>query len=276
MKLKKSYTLICVYFFFLSYGCDYVDPIDTFDPQLVIQGYLYESKSFSNVVLKQTVSDEDLLNYIYYGENNFKLISDANVSLTVDDSLFISLIESSDKPGRYIVDPNNDTFIAKPSQRLTLECIYNDQHLSAETIIPDSITLDLIFPQNDIFIDSTDSVVIHINSYSANIGYFVKVEENEELGSDVDIIDHGYSPSERYFLTTDNSVIIPKNFFRYFSIEYKITVLNLDKNLFDFYRSLTRPPFNPEPVITHVEGGLGIFGSASKADAVVKVRKIED
>ncbi|NHZ85915.1 MAG: DUF4249 family protein [Planctomycetia bacterium] len=276
MKLKRRYTLICFSLFLLYYGCDYVDPIETFEPKLVIQSYLYESRPFSNVVLKQTISDEDLLKHIYYQENDFKLISDAEISLSVDDSLFISLIESPDKPGRYIVDPNNDTFIAKPSQRITLDCIYENQHLSAETIVPDSITLNLIFPQNDIYIDSTDSVVIHLDSSSANIGYFVKVEESEELGPDVDFIYHKYLPSERYFLTTSNTVIIPNNFFRYYGIEYIITVLNLDQNLFDFYRSLTHPPFDPEPVIMHVEGGLGIFGSASKTEVAVVVQKIEN
>jgi len=213
MKLKKLNIFICCLLLFLSYGCDYIDPIDTFKPKLVIQGYLYESKTFSNVVLKQTVSDEDLLNHIYYQENDFKLISDAEVSLSVDDSLFISLIESLDKPGRYIIDPNDDSFIAKPSQKVTLDCIFEDQHLFAETTIPGEIILDMIYPLNDIYIDSTDSVVIHINSSGEDIGYFVKLEENGEIDPSAELIYNDYTPPDRYFLTTNNIVVIPGNFF---------------------------------------------------------------
>lgn len=269
-------THIVILFSFLLYNCDYIDPINTFEPNLVIEGFLTEGIPFSKVIIKQTVSDDDLYNIIYNDDNNFNVISNADVTLSVDDTLFIQLIESINKPGRYIVDLNNDSFIAKPNQMIKLNCIYEDERLSAETIIPDIITIDLHFPQNDIYIDSTDSVVINIFGHSNNFGYLVNVDENEEIGSNAELIHHDYSPYDRSFLTTDNTIVIPKNFFRWYDIEYKISILNLDQNLFDFYRSLTNPLFNLEPVIMHVDGGLGIFGSSSKAEASVVVKKMED
>ncbi len=268
-------TLIVILFSFLLYNCDYIDPINTFEPNLVIEGYLTEGMPISKVILKQTVSDDDLYNMIYNDDNNFNVISNADVALSVDDTLLITLIESINKPGRYIVDLNNESFIAKPNQKIKLNCIYEDEYLTAETIIPDIITIDIHFPQNDIYIDSIDSVVIDIIGHSDNYGYLVNVDENEEIGSNAELIHRDYYPYERSFLTTDNTIVIPKNFFRYYNIEYKISILNLDQNLFDFYRTLTNPPFNPVPVIMHVNGGLGIFGSSSKAETSIVVKKME-
>ncbi len=268
-------TLIVILFSFLLYNCDYIDPINTFEPILVIEGYLTEGMQFSKVILKQTVSDDDLYNMISDDDNNFNVISNADVALSVDDTLLIQLVESINKPGRYIVDLNYDSFIAKPNHKIKINCIYEDEHLIAETIIPDIISIDIHFPKNDIYIDSTDSVVLDIIGQSDNFGYLVNVDENEEIGSNAQLVHRDYYQNERSFLTTDNSIVIPKNFFHYYDIEYKISILNLDQNLFDFYRSLTNPLFNPEPVIMHVDGGLGIFGSSSKAEASVVVKKME-
>ncbi|GEM_PF-5739200 len=271
MRIDKTvlFIIICI----SGLQCDKpLDPIDAFTPELIVEGYLTAGKSFQSISLKQSISGDDLFDYLYYRDDPHKWISGAQITIATD-SWEVNLVEDSEQAGIYRPS-EQDRFVVTSNTTYSLEVQYQEEQLSASTTVPGAIHINIISPFNGTNIDSGDTVILGIDSAEKGFGYAVTIDERDEYNNSWQLIQHNYF-SEGYFFTLEERIVIPNNYFRYYGAVYVIKVYNLDRNLFDLYVTQSRSSWDPEPVAMYIDGGLGIFGSYSADSVFITVTKHE-
>lgn len=253
----------------------------TFSPQLVIEGYLYANEPLDSIVVRRTIE-------ITQGDS-IAYVEGARVVLSSPEKEY-ELIERTNEPGRYFPQ---EPFTPQPGVTYKLRVEAMGQVATSETTIPDAIRLDSAKidkqPLSITGIDTVDypgsrdelskpGVRLWWTKSASAKGYaleavtFDTTAEIIDLSPDDDNLPDSTSMGRyRFFILSQSEQIVWRQFRRYG--ENTVRALALDRNLQDFALGLflTQSQFDNNTL--HVNGGLGVFGSAARASMKVYIRK---
>jgi hypothetical protein len=253
----------------------------TFSPQLVIEGYLYANEPLDSIVVRRTIE-------ITQGDS-IAYVEGAIVTLTSPEKEY-RLIEQRNAPGRY--HPQEPVMIL-PGVTYKLRVEGMGQVATSETTVPEAIHLDSAkIDQRPLSITGLDTV-----DYPATRDELVKPGvrlwwsksatasgygmEAVTFDSTAEIID--FDPNDlnvpdstsmgryRFFILSQSEQIVWRQFRRYG--ENTVRALALDRNLQDFALGLFISQSQFDNNTLHIDGGLGVFGSAARASMRVFIRK---
>lgn len=252
-----------------------------FSPQLVIEGYLYANEPLDSIVVRRTIE-------ITQGDS-IAYVQGAIVTLSSPDKDYV-LLERKDAPGRY--HPQED-LIPLPGVTYRLRVQAMGQVATSETTIPDPIKLDSAKvgekPLSIARIDTVDypgsrdelskpGVRLWWTRSASAVGYALEAVTFDSTAEIIDLSpDDANLPDStsmgryRFFILSQSEQIAWRQFRRY-GIN-TVRALALDRNLQDFALGLylTQSQFDNNTL--HVNGGLGVFGSAARASMRVYIRK---
>lgn len=253
----------------------------TFSPQLVIEGYLYANEPLDSIVVRRTIE-------ITQGDS-IAYVEGARVTLSSPEKEYV-LLERAEAPGRY--HPQEPVMIL-PGLTYKLRVEGLGQVATSETTVPEPIRLDSAkIDQRPLSLTGVDTVdypssreelskpgvrLWWTRSATAK-GYGL---EAVTFDSTAEIID--FDPTDdnlpdsvsmgryRFFILSTTEQIVWRQFRRY-GVN-TVRALALDRNLQDFALGLylTRSQFDNNTL--HVNGGLGVFGSAARASMRVYIRR---
>lgn len=252
-----------------------------FSPQLVIEGYLYANEPLDSIVVRRTIE-------ITQGDS-IAYVEGAIVTLGTPEKEY-RLVERPGAPGRY--HPQEPVMI-HPGGPYTLRVEGLGQVATSETTVPEPIHLDSAKvdrqPLSITGIDTVDypgtrdelskpGVHLWWSKSATAVGYGM---EAVTFDTTAEIID--FDPNDdnlpdstsmgryRFFVLSQSEQISWRQFRRYG--QNSVRALALDRNLQDFALGLflTQSQFDNKTL--HVNGGLGVFGSAARASMKVYIRK---
>ena len=254
-----------------------------FTPQLVIEGYLYANEPLDSIVVRRTleITQDDSLSFV----------SGAIVTLTTPEGE-MRLVER--ESGRYHPE---QPVIVQPGGLYKLRVDAMNMTATSETTVPQAISLDSAkLEDRHLSLTGIDTIDYlksreELNKpcvrlwWTKSMGYAGYALEATSFDTTAEIID--FEPGDdnlpdsismgryRFFILSRSEQLTWRQFRRY-GVN-TVRALALDRNLQDFALGLylTRSQFDNNTL--HVEGGLGVFGSAARASIRVYVRKtIED
>ncbi len=252
----------------------------TFSPQIVVQGYLYANEALDSIVVRQTIP-------IASSTGNDR-VSNANVTITIGDSVYQLHENSHSVPGRYI---SNDSIVIQPGATYTLRVEALGQVATASTTVPQAILLDSVKLNNQMLsltavdsvtyptlVDSLQNPGIHLwwSASPGSAGYGI---EALSLDTNADTIldavssalgDSAAMGQYRFFILSTNEQVVWPQFTRY-GLNV-VRALALDKNYEDFILALNLSGSQFNNSTLDVTGGLGVFGSAARASKKVYLR----
>ncbi len=260
-------------------------PQDDFEEQYVVESYLIAGEMMEEVLLSKTLPFEE--------EYDFDENTVSGASVTVfeldEDSTRKNSIPYFDQ-GNGVYLPGEDVKV-QPLRDYELEVITpSEDTLRAFTSVPDTFSVarnaaqevtyqseeqaevDLTrstFPgRQNIYIFST--VALEPDTYPMTPLYQTDDEKDREIAKQLrsNIISEG-----SYQVNDDGTITIK---YPWLAVAWfgpnRVTVYALDDNTYDFFRSQdvqlggnTQAPGQIENVITHVEGGTGLFGAMAGA-----------
>jgi hypothetical protein len=253
----------------------------TFSPQLVIEGYLYANEPLDSIVVRRTIE-------ITQGDS-IAYVEGAIVTLSSPDKDYL-LIERPNMPGRY--HPQEPVMIL-PGVTYKLRVEGMGQVATSETTVPAPIHLDSAkIDQRPLSLNGLDTIDYPSSrdelskpgvrlwwSKSATAkGYGMEAVTFDTTAEiiDFDPQDNNLPDSVsmgryRFFILSQSEQIVWRQFRRYG--ENTVRALALDRNLQDFALGLylTQSQFDNNTL--HVNGGLGVFGSAARASMRVYARR---
>ena len=208
-----------------------------------------------NIVRDQRFDSEDPVN-----SGGGVPVSGALVAITGPDGRFIAFETlpagrpPSYETGRYVTPSNG--MIVRPGASYVLEV-----STPGGTIVRGTTTVPTIGPTGtsgrvDPFNRGRDTVRLTWRSVAGARSYLLRVESpfgpflqfidstNVSLGGDL----------RNYFASSLERVFIP-------GFRQRVSVAAVDSNFFDYYRT-RNDPFTGSGIINHLEGGIGVFGSA--------------
>ena len=208
-----------------------------------------------NIVRDQRFDSEDPVN-----SGGGVPVSGALVTITGPDGRFIAFETlpagrpPSYETGRYVTPSNG--MIVRPGASYVLEV-----STPGGTIVRGTTTVPTIGPTGtsgrvDPFNRGRDTVRLTWRSVAGARSYLLRVESpfgpflqfidstNVSLGGDL----------RNYFASSLERVFIP-------GFRQRVSVAAVDSNFFDYYRT-RNDPFTGSGIISHLEGGIGVFGSA--------------
>lgn len=247
---------------------------ESFSPQIVVQGYLYANEPLDSIVVRQTIP-------IGSSTGNDR-VSGAKITLSVGDSNYYLHEDQSYSPGgRYIGD---STIIIQPGKTYSLMVEALGQVATASTTVPLAIHLDsaklngqsLLLTNTDtisypVQVDSLSSPGVHLwwSPSPGSAGYGLEALSLDSTADTIldavssDLGDSGATGRYRFFIESTDEQVVWIQFTRY-GLNV-IRTLALDQNYEDYILGLylSGSQFNNSTL--HVNGGLGVFGSASRA-----------
>jgi hypothetical protein len=262
-------------------GCDEAVNSD-YEEQIVVSAFLFEGQPIDSVVLDRTVPFGEFFDASTTG------VEDAKVSVTVDGKTY-QLLEGTASgyvPGRYYLPASDLIVTAGKTYELQVVTADGKHHVKASTRVPQPIRFTGI-------IDSLrragqgimDTVVLDTNLFGGfvlpitagptpggfaepNQKYMIQVLSYDTLkkintpiqGPPVDTA----SFSRYSFLQTAPLVPLSARLFGAFG-RNRIAILAVDTNWVDYQRQVVNGRFlGYHPSLNHVEGGMGVWGSAAR------------
>ncbi len=260
-------------------GCTSVNE-SAYTPQLVVQGYLYANEPFDSIVVRRTIPIGST------GDND--RVSGALVVISSDaggDTLRED-VSSSRAAGRYIA---KDSIIIQPGKTYNLLVqVSGYPTVTSSTTVPFAIHLDsatyrgrrlsitaidtVVYP---VIVDSLQSPSVHLwwSSSSNAAGYALEalsLDPNADTIKDLitgQLQDTSANGRYHFFILSTNEEVLWPQFTR-FGLN-AVRALAIDRNFEDFILGLylSGSQFNNNTL--HVQGGLGIFGSAARTSKLV-------
>jgi hypothetical protein len=258
--------------FFLS-GCD-TAITTTYDEQIVVGAFIYANEPIDSIVLHRTTPFGS-----YYGDAE-SAVSGATVSITVDNFV-IPFYDNGFLPGRYY-----GQLVAQPGKTYTISIdVPNKQkggwhHLTATTTVPMPIHLTSLadsvrwktftFDTNNVA--SLAFLVTATPTDTSDHRYLLSVTARNPTGR-IRLL--RFNPdttalTEYSEVATGPEIALTARLLDWFG-ENRITMYAIDTNWWDYQRQVTTFGANRDyqPTLNHVNGGMGIFGSAARDTVTV-------
>jgi len=283
--MKQVLLLLAVLGFgFFAAGCEIAEE-NQFKPMIVLQGFLYANEQIDTISVRKTISIEDTSRASDFVQN-------AQVEISVDGRTYT--LREKNKitlPGRYFLDTPL-TAIPGKTYRLTVRAF--GEEAWSETTIPYPIQLDSVkIDKQRLALDRIDTILypkdiselsrpgVHLwwTSSSNAVTYALEAVSFDTTQKLIDLELPGAQPPDsttsrgryRFFILSNNEELAWLQY-RYYGLN-TVRALALDKNYSDLILGifLTGSQFNNQTL--HVNGGLGIFGSAARASKEVYLKK---
>jgi len=255
----------------ILFACQSTPPV-AYIEQIVVEGYLFANHHVDSIVVARSLP----VNQLYVADSAG--ISDAQVSISVDDVAY-PLFASSQTPGSYYL--MDSSFIVRSGKTYLLTVQYKDNTITSQTTVPDSIKITQQLPDTIQYPQDT----INVLNYSApfvtwtgvnSISYAASITCTDTLWYDSLHNIHNrrvwhlgdgsggtqYNDITRWsaFLPV-SSVPVPWTIYKWYG-KQKITAYALDKNFNDWLKmtELNGGTFTQD--LNHINGGVGVFASA--------------
>jgi hypothetical protein len=255
------------------------DPVPTdYVEDYIIEGYMLVGDPIQNIRIMRTLPISDSFKL----ENS--LIKDANVIIKANDGKSYPLQFRNEK-GREGYFYTDSTELVKPKTYYKLEVnLSNGKFMSGETTTPDtfawkSTVKDTIYyPKDTINLPFVDSLVIHWEPEPNSTYYLLMVKclDTLEYGKYLTpVIDEKnrriwkpWADEDRYYFDQTNYTFIPATsvpvvwgIFKWYG-KHEIKIFAPDYNMFNWYKNyMIKGSF--DPINSSINGGKGVFGSAS-------------
>lgn len=227
------------------------------DPQIVVHAVLNPSLSEQVVLLEESLTGKPAPTASFFNPNNpiatggGIAIAGATVRLEDETGAVFTGAErrfGSAPTGIYVVP-----FTAQPGMRYRLTVEALGKTVTASTVVPRATPAGTapVVPFNR----DRDTARVSIPEVESARGYFLRIDAPVAAFSVV-------TTDRDISITGDTRNLLTENLLRVFfpGFEQTLTVAAADTNLYDYYRS-GNDPFSGVGLITHVQGGLGVFGS---------------
>lgn len=272
--------LVCCFSYF---GCSALTE-NIYTPTLVLQGYIYANEPIDSILVRQTIAIEDT-------SRNSDFVTGASVQITVDGKSYtLSEKQRVARPGRYTPD---ETIIAIPGKTYKLTVSAYGSTAWSETTVPEPIQLDSVrvgdrklsltamdtvqFPKDESELNKPGVQLWWTSSKSA-AGYsleavsFDTTQKLINLDSARNNLPDTVSRGRYRFFIISNTEQLSWLQFKYYGPN-TVRALALDHNFQDMILGLylNGSQFNNNTL--HVNGGLGIFGSAARASKEVYLKE---
>lgn len=281
--MKTIRNIIAVLFLGMTLASCEETLVAEFEPQIVLEGYLYANEPMDSIVIRQTLAITSSDSIVY--------VPNAIVTFSFDDQ-DIRLIEKQDLPGRYF-PPSPIVIEASKTYRIRVEAL--GQVATSETTVPLPIRLDSAKIEDRWLsiteIDTVDypkdrdelsrqGVRLWWSKSQTAKGYGLEAVTFDSTAEiiDMDPEDDNFPDSNalgryRFFILSNSEQILWRQFRRY-GVN-TIRALALDRNLQDFALGLYLTGSQFDNNTLHVDGGLGVFGSAARASMQVYMKKTQ-
>lgn len=281
----------------LTFSCD-VENTDQFEPEYVVESYMYALEPLPEIRLSQTVGFGKPYNF------EDQAISNANVSVTLaginSPDIEFRYLESAER-GVYV--PENNAHLVQPLRSYSLNITFPDDDaiLRSTTLVPDTfqiltstadsvvfgssaqLEIDLsssFYPgRQNIYVFSTESFEPTIENFTPFFGEFFDEEED-----DIEDFRINESPpfnEENYDRNPDGSLTIKLPWIAVtFFGQNQISANAVDDNIYNFITSVTLQtggstlsPGEIPNILDPIEGGVGIFGSYARVTKMLYVKR---
>ena len=256
----------------LLVGCQSNAPV-AYVPQVVVQGYLYANHPIDSIIVSQSQPVN-----VYYNVDSVG-ISGAQVSIMVDGTTY-PLAERAQHHGSYYLP--DTTFLVHSGKTYFLKIVANGTTVTAQTTVPDSIKITKPLPDTIQYPMDTVNVLnypsptltwtgVNPVSYAASLTcldtlWYDSVAQihnrrvwhlGEGSGGGTQ-----YNDITRwFFLIPVSSVPVPWTGLKWYGRQ-KVTVYALDQNFNDWLKQAFISGNNFQESLNHINGGIGVFGSA--------------
>jgi hypothetical protein len=226
------------------------------DPQVVVHAVLNPSLDSQFIVLEESITGRERTDSAYGIDNSIAgaggiPISGAFVQLEEGTGTVYTATEykiGTAPTGIYIVP-----IAAQPGMRYQLKIQALGKTVTASTVVPrgTTVTAGPLVPFNR----DRDTAKVSIPEVELARGYLLRIDAPISSFSVV-------TTDRAVSITGDTRNLFTENLLRVFwpGFEQSLTVAAVDTNLYDYYRSRS-DPFSGVGLISHVQGGLGVFGS---------------
>ncbi len=262
---------------FLNYACEDPAPLE-YIPQNFIEAYLIVGEPIKNIKIMRTQPLVDSFNY----KNSF--ITDANVKIKYENQI-LELIPNSDVfEGYYYPDTN---LLVKPNTKYNLEVKLKDgKIITGETITPGVLKWKrqlpqlIYYPVDTLKLPANDTLKLSWEQVPGTIVYFIRVkaldtleygkylnpptdEKNRrivrpwERGSSAE-----YNEITRWGFIPNTESPVVWTALKWYGLN-EVSILAPDYNFLRWFLQYQRKG-QIDPLLTSVNGAIGIFGSFSE------------
>ncbi|MEX2478270.1 MAG: DUF4249 family protein [Gracilimonas sp.] len=272
-------------------SCD-VYTQDDYEEQYVLESYLVANRTLPFVRLSKTAPALDFYDF------EETAVSDANIRIQLlengpGSSVDQTIIYSNNQPGIYTPTQSHEV-LPKRTYQIEVSFPGSTRSISAHTVVPDTFQI-LGGVRDSITYQSSEQLEITLSESSypgrQNIFVFNALSLRPQSQNLTPLYADLYEDSENQeeelqnFANNSSGIINEGNFERNpdgtFTIRFpwigiafyqdnKIVANTLDDNIYDFLRSQevqlggsTLSPGEVQSIITHVKGGIGVFGSVA-------------
>lgn len=253
-------------------SCQDAPPV-AYIQQISVQGYLFANHPIDSIIVDRSLPVD-----LYYSRDSAG-ITDAQVTITVD-SVTYPLTARANPPGCYYLP--DTTMLVRSGKTYFLQIQYNGQTVTAQTTVPDSISItqrlpdSVQYPHDTINVINYPSPTVTWTGVTNKIAYLASITCVDTLTYDslqripnrrVYTPDKGtggqrFNDVTRWFpFIPVSSIPVPWAVFKWYGVQ-KITVYNVDRNFNDWLRMIYINGGNFAQDLSHINGGIGVFGSA--------------
>lgn len=273
-------------------GCEDAPPSD-YVPEYVVRGYLLVDQPIRDIQITHSQSLTDTFKV------ERSIVSDADVRVIVDGrTLQLQYRATGNGPGEYYLP--DTTELVQPGKRYTLEITTKDgAELTAQTLTPQRFDWvrppagRVIIPKKSdpAYLKPPDSLDLIWTEDAGLPEYLISVraldtsgygkylapetpEPNERVNPDLDEFDENrYNEMTRWGFIAGTRTPIVWAAFRWYG-PHEVVVYAADRSFINWFK-MTQWSGNPEydPLLGNVQGGIGVFGSASVIRADVMLLK---
>ncbi len=271
--MKNIFILIVIYATIL--GCEKEKLSNGHSDLIVVQGYLYAGKTIDSIRLSQAVQ-------LNSADTLFHGITNAAVTISTGGKTY-NLV-ASEKEGYYHCNDSSLKIFA--GNTYTLDIAYNNQHITAKTIVPET-PKGLSLSSKELYVD-TSSFMFNPNDTSNTLTvrwnnptkeyYFLITEHSDSTLVPITIVISFNGRTDTIsrsnfinrFQTSpvqDSTFRISTNSVGYYG-KYTVKLYKVTKDYASLYQSRTQSSTNLNEPFSNITNGLGIFTSFSACDSL--------
>lgn len=275
-------------------GCEFY-PQDEYEEQYVVEAYLTAGENIDDVLLSTTAPFEEEYKFEDFAVSGaeiaiFELNDEGNRARTIPmvdqgNGVYKAGMDVTARPLHdyelEVITPEHDTlraFTTVPDTFSVARVVRDETVFQSDEQIEVDLTLSKYPGRQNIYIFST--LALDTENYPMTPLYDTEDEEDREIAKQIrsNIVTEG-----NYDINDDKTITLT---YPWLAVAWfgpnRVTVYAIDDNTYDFFRSQdiqlggnTQAPGQIENVITHIEGGTGLFGASAGASFDFYVRMPE-
>ncbi len=295
IRLRYSTSLLMFFIGILTLpGCEFY-PQDEYEEQYVVEAYLTAGETIDDVLLSTTAPFEEEYKFEDFAVSGaeiaiFELNDEGNRARTIPmvdqgNGVYKAGMDVTARPLHdyelEVITPEHDTlraFTTVPDTFSVARVVRDETVFQSDEQIEVDLTLSKYPGRQNIYIFST--LALDTENYPMTPLYDTEDEEDREIAKQIrsNIVTEG-----NYDINDDKTITLT---YPWLAVAWfgpnRVTVYAIDDNTYDFFRSQdiqlggnTQAPGQIENVITHIEGGTGLFGASAGASFDFYVRMPE-